>query len=445
MSEPDGFAAEMAAFERYLKTYPSRVGNPRSPRTIEQYMEIVGRLAEWLKSRGIGGFKMATAKDLEEFVVNYEGRYVLIGEGRKLTVKTGPVSWQCRNRVVHVVRLFYKWLYRDEIPDGYPPCVRKLSELIVKPRLDERSRVKSSEDLLTDEELLALLRACDDASTVRQAKRNRALIAVLYESGCRVGEIVNLKNKDCVATDYGFKIIVHGKTGRREIPLVDSARYLLEWANAHPRPNDPEAPLFPSLNSKNFGGPLTPDGVFRLIKTLAAKAGLKKRIYPHILRHSRASELVNYTTEAFLRRLLGWTKSSPMPAFYIHLSGRDVEREVLRIHGLVPEQQLKPVLEKQICPSCKAENDPHVLFCTQCGSPLKSGAKVIGELSAAYEAARRYVEMEKRLKTLEGSIQKLLETLGVFLGPGMKKLALEAGVEDYASTVEEKLKKKYEQ
>jgi site-specific recombinase XerD len=444
---PNGLTEAVKGFEQYLKTYPSHFGRPRSQGTIVRYMQIIGRLAEWLKSRGIGDFKMATAKDLEEFVINYDSRrYVWASGGgkRKRMVKGGSVKWQYRNLVINVLRLFYKWLYRDEIPEGYPPCVRKLGELIVKPRLDERSRVKSSDDLLTDEELLALLRACEDASTVRQAKRDKALIAVLYETGCRLGEIVNLKNKDVKATEYGFKVTLVGKTGMREVPLVDSAKYLLEWANVHPRPNDPEAPLFVALSRKSFGEKLTSDGVYTLIKKLARRAQIKKHVFPHLFRHTRATELTAYTSEAFLRKILGWSKSSTTPAVYIHLSGRDVEREVLRIHGIVPEEQLKPILEEQICPSCKAKNDPHVLFCTQCGSPLKNGAKVIGELSAAYEAARSYREMEKRLKTLENAVKKLLEVSALFMGPGMKRLGEEAGIPEYAEAVQKEIKQKYE-
>jgi len=377
-------------------------------------------------------FKEATAKDLEEFVLNYENR--------QPALKSKQVGPQARNLVINIVRLFYKWLYRDEIGGGYPPCVARLKELIVRPRLDERSRVKSSYDLLSDQDLAALLRACEDASNPLEVKRNQAIIAVLYESGCRVSEIVNLKNKDVVRTDYGFKITVEGKTGRRTVPLIESAPYLLEWAEVHPRGDDPEAPLFPSLTTNHFGEKLNRRSINKIIKGLAQKAGIKKRVYPHLFRHTRATELTAYVNESYLRQICGWSRMSPTPAFYIHLSGRDVEREILRIHGLVPPQELKPILSKRKCPTCEHENDPHRLYCEACGAPLKAGAVVLRELSEAHEVASRQKETERRIERMEKVIERLLKLTALYMGPGMFKLAEELGVEKQAEEVARQLK-----
>jgi site-specific recombinase XerD len=419
-------------FERYLRTYPSRQGRLRKESSIEQYVYIVGRLAEYLSKKGMKSFKEATAKDLEEFVLNYENRAP--------TSKNGQIGWWMRNLVINTLRSFYKWLYRDEVGDGYPPCVARLKELIVRPPLDQRSRVRTPQDLLTDREIAALLRACEDASNPLEVKRNRALIAVLYESGCRVGEIVNLKNRDVVRTDYGFRITVEGKTGRRTIPLVESAPYLLEWAEVHPRGDDPDAPLFPSLDFNHYGKKLNRRSVYDIIRELAKKAGIEKRVYPHLFRHTRATELTNYVSELYLKQILGWSKTSDMPAFYVHLSGRDVEREVLRIHGLVPPEQLKPILSKRKCPICEHENDPHRLYCEACGSPLKTGAVVLKELSEAHEVASKQKEMEERLKKMERAIQSLLKVISLYAGPAMFGLAEGLGLEKEAQELAKKLK-----
>lgn len=244
-------------------------GRLRKESTIEQYVYIVGRLAEYLARKGMKSFKEATAKDLEDFVLNYENRAP--------ASKNGQIGWWMRNLVINTLRSFYKWLYRNEVGDGYPPCVARLKELVVRPPLDQRSRVKTPQDLLTDREVAALLRTCEDASNPLEVKRNRALIAVMYESGCRVSEIVNLKNKDVVKTDYGFKITVEGKTGRRTVPLIESAPYLLEWAEVHPRGDDPEAPLFPSLDFNHYGKKLNRRSVYDIIRELAKKLELQKR------------------------------------------------------------------------------------------------------------------------------------------------------------------------
>ena len=64
--------------------------------------------------------------------------------------------------------------------------------------------------------------------------RNRALVAVLYESGARLGEFMGLRIGSIEHTPYGWKIHVDGKTGRRPILLVNSGPYLAAWLSLHP-------------------------------------------------------------------------------------------------------------------------------------------------------------------------------------------------------------------
>jgi site-specific recombinase XerD len=71
------------------------------------------------------------------------------------------------------------------------------------------------------------------------------------------------------------------------------------------------------------------------------KAGLNKRVYTHLLRHTRATELASILTEAQMKELLGWTQSSDMPSVYVHLSGRDVDSAFLKAHGIIPSSEEK--------------------------------------------------------------------------------------------------------
>ena len=74
--------------------------------------------------------------------------------------------------------------------------------------------------------------------------RDKALIASLYESGCRVGEIAALRISHIHFDEYGAYMIVKGKTGSRRIRLVFSAPILASWINVHPQKANPEAPLW---------------------------------------------------------------------------------------------------------------------------------------------------------------------------------------------------------
>jgi len=406
-SLPEGMVETIRQFKEFLETYPSRTGRMRSKGTIRVYLSDLRGLAEWLLERGVEDFKAVNAEMLENFILNYRSRQTVFAENGTRKRRNHKITWQTRNRIITVVTLFYKWLYESEED---PPCVKKIKKLKVNPPLEERSRVKSPDDLLAPDEILRMLKACDACKTQLEAKRNRALIAVLYESGCRVGELVSIKNRDLQPTEYGFKVWVKGKTGRRQIPLVDSAKYLLEWANVHPRGDDPDAPLFCGLASNNFAQELSTVTVLTTIKKIACAAGIKKRVYTHLFRHTRATELTSYTSEAYLRAIQGWSKASPMPAFYVHLSGKDVEREILRIHGLVPKEQLRPILESKTCPFCGNKNDPHLLYCGRCGRPLKSGAQVVAELSEAQKAVEEVKELKREFRKFKDFMFKLLSS-----------------------------------
>ncbi|MDI6905411.1 MAG: tyrosine-type recombinase/integrase [Candidatus Bathyarchaeia archaeon] len=437
---PKMMASDLIEFRKYLETYPSRIGKPRSKATIKMYLDILKRLVRWLDKRGVKDFKDVSARELEEFIINYECKRYVWGKGRRRIYLNKPIGWQFRNIVITTVMMFYKWLYRDDPNIECPQSVRNLGKLEARPPLDERSRVKEASELLTDEELLSLLKACETGRTSLQVKRDRCLVSILYESGCRACEILNLENGDIKATEYGFKIEVRGKTGRRTIPIIDSAKYLLEWVNVHPKGNNPNVPLFVSISKNHYLEKLTRTGLYGIIKGLAKKAGIKKRVYPHLFRHTRATELSAYTSEAYLRKIQGWTKSSTMPAFYIKLSGKDVEREVLRMHGLAPMEQLKPILESKNCWSCGYKNGPHNLWCTSCGKPLKGGARIVAELGEAHNAVTSVKKLEKRMMKLENAVTKMLKSLALYMGPGMLNMAEDLGVRQEAEAVAKELR-----
>lgn len=73
---------------------------------------------------------------------------------------------------------------------------------------------------------------------------DRALIAALYETGCRIGEMASLQIKNVHFDNYGAILIVNGKTGMRRIRIIFSAPYLSAWLEMHPTKLDIEAPFW---------------------------------------------------------------------------------------------------------------------------------------------------------------------------------------------------------
>ena len=146
------------------------------------------------------------------------------------------------------IETFFLWLknnqrYSDETKEDYWNMFRKFSRWL-NPELDLNSyklRIKKKRklpaDILTEKEILKLVEA---ASSIR----HKSIISLLYESGCRVGELIDLKIKDTDFDDYGAVIVVNGKTGMRRIRIINSVPLLAQYLQEHRFREDPNAPLF---------------------------------------------------------------------------------------------------------------------------------------------------------------------------------------------------------
>ncbi|WP_321417294.1 hypothetical protein [uncultured Methanomethylovorans sp.] len=116
------------------------------------------------------------------------------------------------------------------------------------------------------------------------------------------------------------------------------------------------------------------DAIRMVIKRLAAKAGIKKRVYNHLYRHSRATELANHLTQAQMEAHLGWIHGSDMPGVYIHLSGQQVDDAILGMYGINKEEERNPLLTPIKCVRCNHVNSPTSDFCSLCGMALNTEA-----------------------------------------------------------------------
>jgi integrase/recombinase XerD len=270
-----------------------------------------------------------------------------------------------------VLKMFYKWLKgNDEIA---PP---EIKWLIPKIR-NEGSKLP--EDLLTEEEVLKIAGKADHP-------RDKALILVLYESGCRIGELLTLKLKNIQFDKYGAVLRVSGKTGDRRVRVISSASTLASWINIHPRADDPEAPVWfhrrINVRRKIEGEFLDHRSFLIALKKSSDKAGIKKRVYPHLFRHSRATSLATKLTEAQMKEHFGWVQGSDMASTYVHLSGRDVDNALLKLQGLVQDNDEKEdKMKVKVCQRCKEHNSPISKFCTKCGLPIDADflSKIEGE------------------------------------------------------------------
>lgn len=255
------------------------------------------------------------------------------------------------------VKRFYRWLLSNdsEIPENV--------KWIKKKRVTNRN-VKP-DGLITEAEMSLMLENCKNA-------RDRALFSLLYDSGCRIGEIMSLTNKDVDFDQYGAVLSVSGKTGYRKVRVVgNSVSYLREWQNSHPHRNDPDFWLFCGIADNTRDKAMTYDDLHSALKKTLKRAGIKRRIYPHLFRHTRATILASRVTEAPLEAQMGWIHGSRMTQTYVHLSGRDQDNAILKAYGIEVKDEGHIESERpSACPRCNEPNDKNARFCWKCGMIL---------------------------------------------------------------------------
>lgn len=262
---------------------------------------------------------------------------------------------------INMIKRFYKWHLGNN--KEYPECI----SWIKRPK-NPNGKIKP-DSLISQEEIRALVE-----NSVNN--RDRALFYTLYDSGCRISELLTLRIKDVVFDDYGALLYVSGKTGYRQVRIVgNSIAYLRSWRNDHPFSNDPDALVFCGLSDSIRGRQLTYDDIYSIIRRTTKRAGIKRRIYPHLFRHTRATLLASKVTEAPLESQMGWIHGSRQTRTYVHLSGRDQDKAILKAYGIEVDDDGTISEERpEKCPRCGTPNAKESSHCSQCWLPLTTEA-----------------------------------------------------------------------
>ncbi len=187
--------------------------------------------------------------------------------------------------------------------------------------------------------------------------RDKAYIALLYESGARRGEIINMLVKHIEFDENGASVTFpEGKTGARRIRVVWAVSHLRNWIDSHPlrKEGDSWKETFLWVSFRDYSKIVDPDTLFETLRRTAKAAGISKAVNPHSFRKARATHLAKHLTEAQMKTYLGWTADSSMAAIYVHLSGRDVDNSILEMYGIKPEEKPEEEELKAVkCPRCK--------------------------------------------------------------------------------------------
>lgn len=294
------------------------------------------------------------------------------------------------------IRKFYQFV--EGMDDGYPEKVRW-----IKTGMNIKNH-KIPEELLTENEISALVEAADNP-------RDKALIAALYESGCRVSEIANIRIKHIKFDEYGAQVVVSGKTGMRRVRLVSSIPYLSTWLQNHPNKENPEAYVFVKLRGDEKGRRAEYGTIRVALRKIADRAKIPlSKVNPHNFRHSRATYLAKYMTEAQMNQYFGWVQGSDMASTYVHLSGRDTDEKLLEIYGIKERKEEEKIseLSPKKCLICKEMNASDAHFCKNCGRPLDTETTVmVEEMRTRYDNRMSALLEDKELQEI--IVRKLIE------------------------------------
>ena len=284
-----------AGFKAYLKL---ELG--LSENSIEAYLNDVAKL---------DSFATEVSKDLNQ--LSLEDLFSFM----KWLTELG-LAERSQARIVSGVKAYYNYLVLERLIDASP------AELLEVPKL-----TRKLPEVLEHNEIESMLETMDMSRP--SAQRDRAIIEVMYSCGLRVSELIGLKINDI---DYLEQLVlVTGKGNKqRLIPigleaLKHTQLYLNHIRNQQAESKSGAGILF--LN--NRGGALSRVYVFKLIKRLAAEAGIRKNVSPHTLRHSFATSLVEAGADLrAVQQMLGH-KSITTTEIYTHLD-RTYLKDVLK-------------------------------------------------------------------------------------------------------------------
>ncbi|MBI3034423.1 tyrosine-type recombinase/integrase [Candidatus Woesearchaeota archaeon] len=258
---------------------------------------------------------------------------------------------------------------------------KKSSEIYSWIKTPEPPNKLKKENLLTPDEVRQLI-VC--------APNNmwRALIGILSESGCRPGEALNLTISSVKPNGDHVKIYTAGKlarsAGERPIFILKNKDLVMAWLAEHPSKDSKDDLNSPLWITKRTCKPITLSMLGTILKRIARNAGITKRVYPYILRHTVATAAYCKFAWPLAQKMMGHANPD-MANTYVHLAEDDV------LEALQQEQGIKPKKEKtenpELCQHCGYDNPYGNIQCNKCKQGLGTAGAIVFETNKEKEMA----------------------------------------------------------
>jgi integrase/recombinase XerC len=284
-----------------------------SPYTVRNYRNDLLDFFHFLKAEGVASLKEVNRHTLRDYM--------------SYLMEQGIVKRSIA-RKLSAIRSFYRYLIREGTISASPVAAT------TSPKLDKRLP-----SFLTPEEIRKLLEAPD--LTTPQGQRGRALLELLYASGLRVSELVNL-NLAHVNLDTR-EALVHGKGSKERVVLMGKpAADALSNYIRQGRTKLLDKKTGNALFINRYGTRITERSIQRMLEEYTNKAGIDRRVHPHMLRHTFATHMLDGGADLrVVQELLGHADLSSTQ-IYTHVTKSRARKVYMSAHPLAREKSNEP-------------------------------------------------------------------------------------------------------
>jgi len=251
-----------------------------SPNTIKTYVTYMKAFISEFRDRELTSI---TTQEIDDYILKL--------------IRTKGISPSQQNQRINSIKFYYEKVLGLE----------KQYYNIERPR-----KARELPKVLSEEEVQAILKSIDNL-------KHKAIISTIYSAGLRRSELINLRKQDVF---YDRKVIfIRGSKGKKDrntilsdLLIILLKKYLDEY--------NPNYWLFEGVNRKQYSA----TSIAKILKRAAAKAGIEKRVTPHMLRHSFATHLLEHGLDIrYIQEILGHD-SSETTEIYTHISKNAFEK-----------------------------------------------------------------------------------------------------------------------
>ena len=288
-------------YSHYLK-----IERGLSSHTIQNYIRDVKKLISFIDKKKITCTPIEINEDLiQQFI------YEIAKE----------ISPRSQARIISGLRSYFDYLIFENYRESNP------TDLIETPKIGVKLP-----DTLSEQEINSLISAIDLSKA--EGERNRAMLETMYSCGLRVSELIDLKISDLFFEEGFIKIVGKGNK-ERFVPIHSSAQnYIMLYMNEIRSHLSIKKGFEDTLFLNRRGKSLSRQMIFMILKALAIKINLNKKISPHTFRHSFATHLLkNGADLRAIQQMLGH-ESITTTEVYVHLDTSYLKKIVEKYHPI---------------------------------------------------------------------------------------------------------------